>query len=56
MRLIHSEGFSLKEREEARLIIFHNILVAFEITFQEMKEKKLSYTSETIAVCIWIYR
>ena len=52
MRLIYSEGFSLEEREAARAIIFNNILVAFEVIFVEMEERKLSYSSEAISVCI----
>lgn len=43
MRLVHGYPFSLDEREEARKIVFTNVLVTFAIIFEEMRRLGLAY-------------
>ena len=38
MRIIYSEGFHLDERKEIRQVIFSNMIVAFKIIAEEMRE------------------
>ena len=43
MRIIYSEGFHLEERKEVRQVIFSNMIVAFKIIAEEMREIGLEY-------------
>lgn len=43
MRIIYSEGFHLDERKEVRQVIFSNMIVAFKIIAEEMRELGDSY-------------
>lgn len=43
MRLIYTEGFSQQERKEVRQVIFANLIVAFKIIAEEMRELQLEY-------------
>ena len=48
MRLIHTDGFPLHERKEVRQVIFSNMVVAFKIISEEMRDLNLTYeNSET---------
>lgn len=49
MRLIHTDGFPLHERKEVRQVIFSNLVVAFKIIGDEMRELGLSYDNDTSA-------
>lgn len=46
MRIIYSEGFRLDERKEVRQVIFSNMIVAFKIIAEEMRELGLEYENE----------
>lgn len=46
MRIIYSEGFRLDERKEVRQVIFSNMIVAFKIIAEEMRELGLDYGNE----------
>lgn len=43
MRIIYSEGFYLEERKEVRQVIFSNMVVAFKIIAEEMREIGMDY-------------
>ncbi|MCJ1224569.1 hypothetical protein MMC12_001214 [Toensbergia leucococca] len=43
MRLIHTDGFPLNERKEIRQVIFSNMVVAFKIIAEEMREAGSQY-------------
>ncbi|KAL8776706.1 MAG: hypothetical protein Q9213_008165 [Squamulea squamosa] len=43
MRIIYSEGFHLEERKEVRQVIFSNMVVAFKIIAEEMREIGMEY-------------
>lgn len=43
MRIIYSEGFHLDERKEIRQVIFSNMIVAFKIIAEAMREMGLEY-------------
>ena len=43
MRIIYSEGFHLDERKEIRQVIFSNMIVAFKIIAEEMRELGQDY-------------
>ncbi len=45
MRIIYSEGFHLEERKEIRQVIFSNMIVAFKIVAEEMREFNQDYHS-----------
>lgn len=54
MRIIYSEGFHLDERKEVRQVIFSNMIVAFKIIAEEMRELGDSYEnpeSEVVQTC-----
>ena len=57
MRIIYSEGFRLDERKEVRQVIFSNMIVAFKIIAEEMRELGLDYENEKSPVggemCPW---
>lgn len=46
MRIIYSEGFRMDERKEVRQVIFSNMIVAFKIIAEEMRELGLEYENE----------
>ena len=50
MRIIYSEGFRLDERKEVRQVIFSNMIVAFKIIAEEMRELGLEYQNEKSSV------
>ena len=50
MRIIYSEGFRLDERKEVRQVIFSNMIVAFKIIAEEMRELGLDYENEKSSV------
>jgi guanine nucleotide-binding protein subunit alpha len=43
MRIIYSEGFHMDERKEIRQVIFSNMIVAFKIIAEEMRELGMEY-------------
>ena len=45
MRIIYSEGFHLDERKEIRQVIFSNMIVAFKIIAEEMRDLGEHYTN-----------
>lgn len=51
MRIIYSEGFRLEERKEVRQVIFSNMIVAFKIIAEEMRELGLEYEIIDSHVC-----
>ena len=52
MRIIYSEGFRLDERKEVRQVIFSNMIVAFKIIAEEMRELGLEYENDVSPVSI----
>ena len=46
MRIIYSEGFHLDERKEVRQVIFSNMIVAFKIIAEEMREIGMDYSND----------
>jgi hypothetical protein len=51
MRLIHTEGFPDHERREVRQVIFSNMVVAFKIIAEEMRDLGLKYERVDTEVC-----
>lgn len=49
MRLIHTDGFPIHERKEVRQVIFSNLVVAFRIIGDEMRELGLTYEDDAVA-------
>ena len=43
MRLIYTDGFGVHERKEVRQVIFSNMVVAFKIIGEEMRDLGLDY-------------
>ena len=52
MRIIHTGGFSLDERKEARQVIFSNLVVAFKIIMEEMTDLGVEFEKEESEVCM----
>ena len=50
MRLIYTEGFTLHERKEVRQVIFSNMVVAFKIIAEEMRDLGLQYSNPSTEV------
>ncbi len=50
MRIIYSEGFHMDERKEIRQVIFSNMIVAFKIIAEEMRELGMEYENAKSAV------
>ena len=50
MRIIYSEGFAMTERKEVRQVIFSNMIVAFKIIAEEMRELGIEYESKESSV------
>lgn len=46
MRIIYAEGFRPEERREVRQVIFSNIIVAFKIIAEEMRELGVEYENQ----------
>ena len=55
MRIIYSEGFRMDERKEVRQVIFSNMIVAFKIIAEEMRELGLEYENakSQVHLCLW---
>ena len=51
MRLIYTDGFGVHERKEVRQVIFSNMVVAFKIIGEEMRDLGLDYGFSTSLVC-----
>ncbi|KAF2087254.1 guanine nucleotide binding protein, alpha subunit [Saccharata proteae CBS 121410] len=45
MRVIHAGGFSKAERKQWRVVIFNNLINAFEIIFSAMQEQGITFDS-----------
>ncbi len=54
MRIVQSQGFSQQEREEARSIVLHNILVAFRLIWDYMSDHGLLYEQPASYVSIYM--
>lgn len=52
MRIIYAEGFHLEERKEVRQVIFSNMIVAFKIIAEEMRELGVEYENKESHVLI----
>lgn len=52
MRIIYSEGFHMDERKEIRQVIFSNMIVAFKIIAEEMREIGMEYENEESGVSL----
>lgn len=50
MRIIYAEGFHLDERKEVRQVIFSNMIVAFKIIAEEMREFGVEYENPKSSV------
>lgn len=46
MRVIHAGGFSKAERKQWRVVIFNNLVNAFEIIFSAMQEQGLAFADD----------
>ena len=51
MRLIYTEGFGDHERKEIRQVIFANMIVAFKIIGEEMRDLGMDYELKQSTVC-----
>lgn len=51
MRLIYTDGFGVHERKEVRQVIFSNMVVAFKIIGEEMRDLGLDYGFGASLVC-----
>lgn len=54
MRIIYAEGFHLEERKEVRQVIFSNMIVAFKIIAEEMRELGVEYENKESHVLLSI--
>ena len=52
MRLIHTDGFPIHERKEIRQVIFSNMVVAFRIIAEEMRDLGMNYENEETYVML----
>ena len=43
MRIIHSSGFSKTERKQWRVVIFHNLVDAFQILLGAMEDADIDF-------------
>ena len=46
MRLIHTKGFSVSERKQWKVTIFHNLLHAFQVVFGAMEEQEVDFADD----------
>lgn len=53
MRIIYAEGFHLEERKEVRQVIFSNMIVAFKIIAEEMRELGVEYENRESYVLLF---
>ena len=56
MRLIYTEGFGLHERKEVRQVIFANLIVAFKIIGEEMRDLGMDYELKESSVSLLLWR
>jgi guanine nucleotide-binding protein subunit alpha len=54
MRIIYSEGFHLDERKEVRQVIFSNMIVAFKIIAEEMRDLGINYEVDESHVSLYL--
>lgn len=54
MRIIYSEGFHLDERKEVRQVIFSNMIVAFKIIAEEMRDLGINYEVDESDVSLYL--
>ena len=54
MRIIYAEGFHLEERKEVRQVIFSNMIVAFKIIAEEMRELGVDYQNSESHVMFFL--
>lgn len=54
MRIIYSEGFHLDERKEVRQVIFSNMIVAFKIIAEEMRDLGINYENNESHVSLYL--
>jgi guanine nucleotide-binding protein subunit alpha len=52
MRIIHSGGFPQDEREQNRAVIYSNLIVAFKVLMDIMKNQKIDFEKEENKVCL----
>lgn len=52
MRIIHTGGFHNDERKEARQVIFSNLVVAYKIIIEEMKDMGKEFENKESEVCL----
>ena len=45
MRLMHSDGFTRTEREQWRVVIFNNLVHAFQVIFSAMQELEQEFSN-----------
>lgn len=50
MRLIYTDGFPVHERKEVRQVIFSNMVVAFKIIAEEMRDLGMDYVNKETEV------
>ena len=50
MRLIYTDGFGEHERKEVRRVIWANMIVAFKIIGEEMRDLNMEYEYKESAV------
>ena len=53
MRLMHSDGFSRSEREQWRVVIFNNLVHAFQVIFSAMQELEQEFSNSANLVRIY---
>lgn len=53
MRIIYAEGFHLEERKEVRQVIFSNMIVAFKIIAEEMRDLGVEYENKESYVLLF---
>lgn len=46
MRLIHTKGFPIAERQQWKVTIFQNLLHAFQVVFGAMEEQGVDFANE----------
>ena len=52
MRLIYTDGFAEHERKEVRQVIFSNMIVAFKIVAEEMRDFGWDFETSQARVCV----
>ena len=55
MRLMHSDGFTRAERKQWRVVIFNNLIHAFQVIFAAMQELEQEFTNSANLVRVdWV--